>query len=114
MRLKRCALVAARVLLLSSNGPLKPMTTSNVRPTAERPVVKALIAALPQGTVLLDADVTTRGAGIWRTDHLLAQVLIRPKTTEEVSQALRICFEHDQPVVPQGGLTGLVEGGLTQ
>ena len=90
------------------------MTTSNVRPTAERPVVQALIAALPRGTVLLDADVTTRGAGIWRTDHLLAQVLIRPKTTEEVSQALRICFEHDQPVVPQGGLTGLVEGGLTQ
>ena len=84
------------------------------QPAEKRPVVRALIEALPEGTVLLGSDVTERSAGIWRTDHLKAQVLVRPKTTEEVSLALQICFEHHQSVVPQGGLTGLVEGGLTE
>ena len=36
--------------------------------------------------------------------------LVRPRTTEEVSRTLRICWEAHQPVVPQGGLTGLVGG----
>lgn len=97
----------------------KPTTDVSTDPNAqlsvtERPVVRALIEALPEGTVLLGSDVTERSAGIWRTDHLKAQVLVRPKTTEEVSLALQICFEHHQSVVPQGGLTGLVEGGLTE
>lgn len=36
--------------------------------------------------------------------------LVRPKTTEQVSAVMKICFELNQPVVPQGGMTGLVEG----
>ncbi len=70
-----------------------------------RPVVSALIAALPEGAVLIGADVTERSAGIWRRDRLLAQVLVRPQNTTKTSIALRICHEHHQPVVPQGGLT---------
>jgi len=35
--------------------------------------------------------------------------LVRPKSTEEVAQILAICHEMDQPVVPHGGLTGLVD-----
>ena len=38
---------------------------------------------------------------------------MRPKTTAEVSFVLRLCHQYGQSVVPQGGLTGLVEGGLT-
>lgn len=36
--------------------------------------------------------------------------LVRPRTTEEVASILRICHEHNQAVVPLGGMTGLVEG----
>lgn len=36
--------------------------------------------------------------------------LVRPRTTDEVSNILRICHEQGQAVVPQGGMTGLVEG----
>lgn len=36
--------------------------------------------------------------------------LVRPRTTEEVSAILKICHERNQPVVPQGGMTGLVDG----
>ncbi|KND60546.1 D-2-hydroxyglutarate dehydrogenase [Candidatus Burkholderia verschuerenii] len=36
--------------------------------------------------------------------------VVRPRTTDEVAQALAICTRYKQPVVTQGGLTGLVGG----
>ena len=117
--MRRCALAAARALLQFLSERLDPMTASTASADkalnqAQRPVVQALVAALPKGTVILGGAVTERSAGIWRSDQIQAQVLVRPKTTEEVSCALRICHEHHQSVVPHGGLTGLVEGALTQ
>jgi FAD/FMN-containing dehydrogenase len=51
----------------------------------------------------------------YRTDMSLSGAalplaVIRPRTTEEVSNALRICHAHGIGVVPQGGLTGLAGG----
>jgi FAD/FMN-containing dehydrogenase len=40
-----------------------------------------------------------------------ARVLVRPATTEQVSSVLALCHSRGQPVVPHGGLTGLVYGG---
>lgn len=40
-----------------------------------------------------------------------ARALLRPRDTAEVSAILRLCHAAGQPVVPHGGLTGLVEGG---
>ncbi len=37
--------------------------------------------------------------------------VIRPRSTAQVSTALSICHRHGQPVVPQGGMTGLTGGG---
>lgn len=76
-------------------------------------VVKALQQALGEDAVLTGADVHERQAGIWRRDTIQAKALVRPRTTAEVSAALRICHEHGQPVVAHGGLTGLVESALT-
>ncbi len=117
--MRRCVSAAAKVLLPFLNARSEPMNpptdpTDARLATNQRPVVAALLNALPAGTVLLDSAVTERSAGIWRSDQVLAQVLVRPKTTEEVSCALRICHEYHQGVVPHGGLTGLVEGALTQ
>jgi FAD/FMN-containing dehydrogenase len=36
----------------------------------------------------------------------------RPKSTSEVSDVLRLCYAEGVPVVPQGGNTGLVGGGV--
>lgn len=38
--------------------------------------------------------------------------VIRPGSTLEVSQALRTCYQNNIAVVAQGGMTGLVRGGL--
>lgn len=37
-------------------------------------------------------------------------VLVRPRSTEDVSNILKICHARGQAVVPMGGMTGLVEG----
>ncbi|KAJ2402840.1 D-lactate ferricytochrome c oxidoreductase, partial [Coemansia sp. RSA 2531] len=41
-----------------------------------------------------------------------SQLVLRPKTTEQVSQILRYCNTHNIAVVPQGGNTGLVGGSV--
>jgi FAD/FMN-containing dehydrogenase len=39
-------------------------------------------------------------------------LVARPASTGEVAAVLRACHEAGQPVVPQGGMTGLVSGGV--
>jgi FAD/FMN-containing dehydrogenase len=76
-------------------------------------VVRALIDALGQDGVLTGDDVHQRPAGIWRRDTIQAKALVRPRTTADVSTAMKICHQHDQTVVAHGGLTGLVDSALT-
>ncbi|MDP6376019.1 MAG: FAD-binding oxidoreductase [Pseudomonadales bacterium] len=76
-------------------------------------VVEALTEALGDDCVMTGDEVNGRAAGIWRSDTIQAKALLRPRTTEQVSRAVRICHRHDQSVVAHGGLTGLVESAVT-
>ena len=76
-------------------------------------VTNALIEALGADNVLTGEDVHTRSAGIWRSDTIKAKAIVRARGTDDVSAAMKICHEHDQPVIAHGGLTGLVKAGLT-
>jgi FAD/FMN-containing dehydrogenase len=60
--------------------------------------------------VLTGDDVRARPVG-W-ADHSPCQALaiLRPTSTEQVSRMLAACNAAGQPVVPMGGLTGLVRG----
>ncbi len=40
--------------------------------------------------------------------------LVKPRNSEQVAAVLRLCHEHCQPVVTQGGMTGLSGGALPQ
>ncbi len=63
--------------------------------------------------LVLNEDLAGRGAGYRHPDKtLVAKVLVRPGSTEEVSQILKLCNGAGQPVVSQGGLTGLVDGNI--
>ncbi|GAA5980599.1 hypothetical protein JCM10908_001703 [Rhodotorula pacifica] len=44
--------------------------------------------------------------------HGNSPVLVKPKSTEEVSKVLQYCYQKRIAVVPQGGNTGLVGGGV--
>lgn len=44
------------------------------------------------------------------TGRHLPLALLRPASVADISRALEICHRHRQPVVPQGGMTGLAGG----
>lgn len=78
-------------------------------------IVQQLIDALGRDCVLTQDEAAQRPAGVWgAAGHLTALALVRPNTTEQVATALRICHEAGQPVVPHGGLSGVVYGTTTR
>jgi FAD/FMN-containing dehydrogenase len=81
--------------------------------TATTQLLAALEAGLGAGGLLSGAAIGER----YRTDRARVNAcvplaVLRPATTDEVSTALRLCNAAGQPVVVQGGLTGLA-GGAT-
>ena len=66
------------------------------------------------GGVLTGTDVSSRASGVWRSQGIEARAIVRPRTTDEVSRVLATCNAAGQPVVAHGGLTGLVEGAVTE
>ena len=62
--------------------------------------------------IISGPDLAERAVSYWDPSPTEAMVLVRPKTTQQVSDVLRVCHEHGQAVVVQGGLTGVVEGAL--
>ena len=75
-----------------------------------------LLAALR--AVVGDAHVLTQGdLSAWELDWRKrwrgkALAVVRPGNTDEVAAVLRACAAHGVPIVPQGGNTGLVGGGV--
>src|SRR5918994_6004779 len=73
-------------------------------------VIEALAEALGD-QVRVGADVPLRNhADASGLEPTPPRALILPRRTTDVATALRICHAHQQPVVTQGGLTGLAGG----
>ena len=74
-------------------------------------VIDELIKDLGAGQVMVGSDIPARNSadasGLTPTPP---QAVVLPRTTKDVSAALRICHSHGQPIVTQGGLTGLAGG----
>lgn len=68
--------------------------------------------ALGDNGVLVGDEVAARAGDGSGTVPCVARAVLRPRTTEQLSAALAVCNHANQPVVPQGGLTGLVGGGV--
>ena len=62
--------------------------------------------------IISGPDLTERAVSYWDSSPTDAKALVRPESTQQVSDVLRVCHERGQPVVIQGGLTGVVEGEL--
>ncbi|RPI15508.1 MAG: FAD-binding oxidoreductase [Lysobacterales bacterium] len=63
----------------------------------------------PEG-LITGADVRKRIVSWVDPSPCLALAIVRPASTEQVSKVLAACHAAGQPVVPMGGLTGLVRG----
>ena len=77
-------------------------------------LINALISKLGTEKVLINDDLKTRYVHIWKMNEpLIAKCVVLPKTTEEVSEIMKICHSYQQPVVVHGGLTNLVGSTTT-
>ena len=72
----------------------------------------ALRAAVGAGHVRCGDAVAALDPG-WHPDNLGAGIVVAPASTDEVAAVVRICCEHRIAIVPQGGRTGLVGGGIS-
>src|SRR5918995_1417226 len=66
----------------------------------------------PRGWSTDDERIAPHIAETWGTARGRSQLLLRPANTQEVAALLALCHEAGVPVVPQGGNTGLVGGGV--
>lgn len=77
------------------------------------PVVGGLVRAVGPEHVLVDDDVRRGYEVDWMGRQLgRCRAVVRPATTSEVVSVLATCAAAGVPVVPQGGNTGLVGGGV--
>ena len=68
-----------------------------------------LRAIVGEQSLLIGAAVRERGAVLFH-GVVDAELLVRPRSTDQVSQVLALCHARGQTVVTHGGLTGLVNG----
>jgi FAD/FMN-containing dehydrogenase len=76
-------------------------------------LIEQLQSLLGPAGVLLGDDVSARPAAFFgSSDPCAARAILRPQTTEQVSQIMKLCSAAGQKIVPYGGGTGLVKGQI--
>jgi FAD/FMN-containing dehydrogenase len=76
-------------------------------------LLENLAQILDSSALILGDDISDKYHADWSGASPCAPVaVLKPKTTEQLSQIMALCHQYNQPVVVQGGLTGLA-GGAT-
>ncbi|MDC1210955.1 FAD-binding oxidoreductase [Porticoccaceae bacterium] len=78
-------------------------------------LIASLAELFDSSTLLSGADISDKYHADWSgADPCQPLALLKPKTTQQLSDIMALCHEHEQPVVIQGGLTGLAGGATPQ
>lgn len=78
-------------------------------------IIEELKRALGPEAVLTGSEIGERYVSdASLTGRVAPMAVIRPRSVDAVSAALSICNAHGQPVIPQGGMTGLAGGAAPQ
>ncbi|WP_374665042.1 FAD-binding oxidoreductase [Ramlibacter sp.] len=82
--------------------------------TASTPdtLLTALRAAVGEAHVLTEGDLSAWEQDWRKRTRGKARAVVRPGSTGEVAAVVRACAQAGAPIVPQGGNTGLVVGGV--
>lgn len=81
-------------------------------PNVDR-ALAALVRALPSDAVRTDlASREEAAADDWTRSERLPDAVIVARSTDEISAALRIAYEHDVPTTPRAGGTGRTGGAV--
>jgi len=76
-------------------------------------IVDRFSLLLSEGAVVAGADLADRATSYWDSSPTEAKALLRPSSTKQLSDVLRLCYDVGQSVVVQGGLTGVVAGAVS-
>lgn len=75
--------------------------------------ILAKITEIVGGSGVLTGEAVRERVAVWGTiQPMEAKAIVRPSMADEVSAVLKLCHAEGQAVVPQGGMTGLVRGGM--
>lgn len=80
---------------------------------ADNGLIKTLKAIAGDQGVLTGSDVVARPPGVFM-DRIEADAIVRPRTTQEISEILAACNAVGQAVVVQGGMSGWVRATQTR
>ena len=77
--------------------------------------ITVLKASLPKAAWTQDTDIIAPHLVEWRDKYQgETPLMLTPRSTAEVAEAVKICAAHGLKIVPQGGNTGLVGGQTPQ
>jgi hypothetical protein len=107
-------LVPAHTTSIRHGGTLPDRSSAFTKPTEDH--LKAIRGFLSSPTSLLstiDGSASPDDLAVYNDDwmnkyHGKGPIVVKPKTTEELSKVMKYCYDNDLAVVPQGGNTGLV------
>ncbi|MBU1297186.1 MAG: FAD-binding oxidoreductase, partial [Gammaproteobacteria bacterium] len=78
-------------------------------------IITQLTDALGEKTVITGSSISEKYKTDWSgVKGLLPIAVIRASSTEDVASTLKICNDNKQPVVIQGGMTGISAGAVPQ
>lgn len=76
-------------------------------------IEKSLKKIVGDSNFLTGKDVVSREESWGQNKPCLAKAIVRPATTEELSEILKLCHARGQTVVTHGGRTGLAQGAIS-
>ncbi len=79
----------------------------------ERDLLEQLSLLHPDLTILKAEDLRARHPGE-HPENFGAELMVQPSSTAGAAALVSWCAHHDLPIVPQGGLTGLVGGNISR
>jgi FAD/FMN-containing dehydrogenase len=84
-----------------------------MNPTKHQPMIDLFVKALGAAYVLTGEAIEPKYKTDWQHTAVREPlVVLRPSDTAQVAAIMKICHQHDHSVTVQGGMTGLVAGGL--
>jgi FAD/FMN-containing dehydrogenase len=72
--------------------------------------LRADLRAIVGDSGMLEGAAVRERAAVVFHGHIEAELLVRPRSTEQIAAVLRLCHARGQSIVAHGGLTGLVQG----
>ncbi|CAI2195272.1 15092_t:CDS:2, partial [Funneliformis geosporum] len=92
----------------------KHAPTKEVNFTLTQDDIKFFTSILPANGLIIDNedDLMPYNIDWMRKYRGKSRLVVKPKDTQQVSQILKYCNDNKLAVVPQGGNTGLVGGGV--